>query len=310
MAPSFVACDREQPFLLPPDVRDWLPEDHFAWFVIDAVERIDMAAFYAAYREDGRCRPAYEPAMMLALLLYAYARGTRSSRVIERACVEDVAFRVIAAQQRPDHATIARFVERHQQALADVFGSVLGLCARAGLIGGAVVAIDGTKIHANASRDATFDYERIAREIVEEAIATDRAEDELYGEARGDELPPEISTRQGRQKWLREAQRALDEQRAREQRPIPPLAPEAAQGVKAPARGAAVDGVPGERGLRGLPRARGDEKRQADGAGHDPEAVHAAGASAGEDQHDRSGLPVGEGDGRLAAGLQRAGRHQ
>ena len=88
MAPSFVACDREQSFLLPPDVRDWLPEDHFAWFVIDAVERIDMAAFYAAYRDDGRCRPAYEPAMMLALLLYAYARGTRSSRVIERACVE------------------------------------------------------------------------------------------------------------------------------------------------------------------------------------------------------------------------------
>jgi hypothetical protein len=153
--------------------------------------------------------------MMLALLLYAYARGTRSSRVIERACVEDVAFRVIAAQQRPDHATIARFVERHQQALADVFGSVLGLCARAGLIGGAVVAIDGPKIHANASRDATFDYERIAREIVEEAIATDRAEDERHGEARGDELPPEISTRRGRQKWLREAQRALDEQRAR-----------------------------------------------------------------------------------------------
>jgi transposase len=221
MAPSFVACDREQPFLLPPDVRDWLPEDHFVWFVIDAVDRIDMAAFYAAYREDGRCRPAYEPAMMLALLLYAYARGTRSSRVIERACVEDVAFRVIAAQQRPDHATIARFVERHQQALADVFGAVLGLCARAGLIGGVVVAIDGTKIHANASRDATFDYERIAREIVEEAIATDRAEDELYGEARGDELPPEISTRQGRQKWLREAQRAIDERRAREQRPIP-----------------------------------------------------------------------------------------
>ena len=221
MAPSFVACDREQPFLLPPDVRDWLPEDHFAWFVIDAVDGIDMAAFYAAYREDGRCRPAYEPAMMLALLLYAYARGTRSSRVIERACVEDVAFRVIAAQQRPDHATIARFVERHQQALADVFGSVLGLCARAGLVGGAVVAIDGTKIGANASRDATFDYERIAREIVEDAIATDQAEDELYGEARGDELPAEISTRQGRQKWLREAQRALDEQRAREQRPIP-----------------------------------------------------------------------------------------
>jgi transposase len=157
MAPSFGACDREQPFLLPPDVRDWLPEGHFVWFVIDVVERIDMAAFYAAYRGDGCCRPAYEPAMMLALLLYAYARGARSWRVIERACVEDVTFRVIAAQRRPDHATIARFVERHPRALADVFGAVLGLCARAGLIGGAVVAIDGTKIHANAGRHATCD---------------------------------------------------------------------------------------------------------------------------------------------------------
>src|SRR5215217_3237437 len=176
MAPSFVACDREQPFLLPPDVRDWLPEDHFVWFVIDAVDRIDMAAFYAAYRDDGRCRPAYEPAMMLALLLYAYARGTRSSRVIERACVEDVGFRVIAAQQRPDHATIARFVERHERALADVFGEVLALCADAGLATVGVIAIDGTKVHANANRDRTMDYEDIARTIVEEAVATDSAE--------------------------------------------------------------------------------------------------------------------------------------
>ena len=185
MGQRFVACDREQSFLMPPDVREWLPANHLAWFVIDAVGEMDLGAFYAVYRVDGRARPAYDPAMMVALLLYGYARGTRSSRIIERACSEDVAFRVIAAQQRPDHATIARFVERHQQALADVFGSVLGLCARAGLIGGAVVAIDGTKIHANASRDATFDYERIAREIVEEAIATDQAEDELYGDAHG-----------------------------------------------------------------------------------------------------------------------------
>src|ERR671915_2520577 len=151
MGQRFVACDREQSFLMPPDVRDWLPEDHLAWFVIDVVGEMNLDAFYASYRHDGRSRPPYDPAMMVALLLYAYARGTRSSRVIERACVEDVAFRVLAAQQRPDHATIARFVERHQQALADVFGSVLGLCARAGLIGGAVVAIDGTKVQANAS---------------------------------------------------------------------------------------------------------------------------------------------------------------
>jgi transposase len=127
MAQRFVACDREQSFLMPPDVREWLREDHLAWFVIDAVDEMGLDAFYAAYRLDGRARPAYDPAMMVALLLYAYARGTRSSRQIEGACVEDVAFRVLAAQQRPDHATIARFVERHQDAIAGLFGEVLSL---------------------------------------------------------------------------------------------------------------------------------------------------------------------------------------
>jgi hypothetical protein len=105
MAQRFIACDREQSFLMPPDVREWLPEGHFAWFVLDAVAGMDLEAFYAAYRADGRSRPAYEPAMMVALVLYAYARGMRSARAIERACVEDVAYRVIAAQQKPDHAT-------------------------------------------------------------------------------------------------------------------------------------------------------------------------------------------------------------
>ena len=168
---------------MPPDVREWLPENHLAWFVIDAVGEMNLDAFYAAYRVDGRARPAYDPAMMVALLLYAYARGTRSSRVIERACSEDVAFRVIAAQQRPDHATIARFVERHQQALAGLFGEVLTLCARSGLAQVGVLAVDGTKVQANASRNENLDYEQLAREIIEEAIATDAAEDELYGDA-------------------------------------------------------------------------------------------------------------------------------
>jgi transposase len=221
MAQGFIACDREQAFLMPPDVREWLPEGHLAWFVLDAVAAMDLAAFYAAYRADGRSRPAYEPSMMVALLLYAYARGVRSARAIERACEEDVAYRVIAAQAKPDHATIARFVERHEQALAGVFGSVLGLCAQAGLVKVGVVAIDGTKIQANASRDATRDYEQIAREILEEAKAVDAAEDELYGEARGDELPPELATAQGRKKWLRAWQRQLDDQRAEEARPVP-----------------------------------------------------------------------------------------
>src|SRR5919204_4321667 len=146
MSPSFITCDREQSFLMPPDVREWLPENHLAWFVLAAVEEMDLYPFYAAYRVDGRSRPAYEPAMMVALLLYAYARGIRSSRMIERACVEDVAFRVLAAQQRPDHATIARFIERHQDAIAGLFGEVLTLCAKHGLANVGVIAVDGTKV--------------------------------------------------------------------------------------------------------------------------------------------------------------------
>jgi transposase len=189
MAQNFLACDREQSFLLAPDVREWLPEDHLAWFVIDAVAVMDTAAFYAAYRDDGHGRAAYEPSMMLALLLYCWSRGTRSSRAIERACVEDVACRVIAAHQRPDHATIARFVERHERALAGVFGEVLGLCADAGLATVGVIAIDGTKVHANASRDRAMDYEEIARAIVEETVVTDAAQTAALGDRRGDELP-------------------------------------------------------------------------------------------------------------------------
>ena len=206
---------------MPPDVRGWLPEGHLAWFVIDAVEEMDLSAFYAAYRQDGHGRAAYEPSMMVALLLYGYARGVRSSRAIERACEEDVAYRVIAANQKPDHATLARFVDRHEDALAGLFSEVLGLCAEAGLVGVGVVAIDGTKVAANASRDADRDYEQIAREILEEAKAVDRAEDERFGEARGDELPPQLSTHGGRRAWLRDAKRRHEERRAREARPVP-----------------------------------------------------------------------------------------
>jgi transposase len=220
MPQNFIECGREQVFLMPPDVREWLPEGHLAWFVIDAVAEMDLSAFYAAYRQDGHGRAACEPAMMVALLLYAYARGVRSSRAIERACEEDVACRVIAANQRPDHATLARFVERHEHALAGLFSEVLGLCAEAGLVRGGVIAIDGTKLAANASRDADRDYEQIAREIVEQARAVDRAEDERFGEARGDELPPHLSTHGGRRAWLRDAKRRHAERRAREARPV------------------------------------------------------------------------------------------
>src|SRR3954452_20607996 len=221
MGQRFIACDREQSFLMPPDVREWLPARHLAWFVIDAVEEMDLDGFYAAYRVDGRCRPAYDPAMMVAVLVYAYARGIRSSRMIERACEEDVAFRVLAAQQRPDHATLARFVERHEDAIAGLFGEVLTLCARSGLVQVGVIAVDGTKLQANASRNENLDYEQLAREILEEAKAVDAAEDELYGQARGDELPEEFATAQGRRGWLREAKQRLEVERAANPQPVP-----------------------------------------------------------------------------------------
>src|SRR5918993_2044761 len=192
MAQNFIACDREQELLLPPSLREWLPENHFAWFVLDAVDAMDLEPFLAGYRDDGWGRAAHDPTMMVALLVYAYAIGERSSRRIERRCREDGAFRVITANQAPDHATIARFRVRHERALSELFGQVLGLCADAGMVRVGVVAVDGTKVHANASERTTRDYEQIAREILDEAAAIDALEDEQFGERRGDELPPAL----------------------------------------------------------------------------------------------------------------------
>jgi transposase len=215
MAPNFIECDREQAFLMPPSLRDWVPEDHLVWTILEAVEEMDLSDFYADYRADGHGRPAYDPRMMVALLLYAYAKGNRSSRGIERECQEDVAYRVICANRVPDHSTIAEFRVRHEAALAELFSSVLSLCRRAGLVRVGVVAIDGTKVQANASRTANRSYERIAREILAEAAETDRREDELYGEARGDELPEHLRTRAGRRAALRQAREELARERER-----------------------------------------------------------------------------------------------
>ena len=173
MAQNFLACDREQELLLPPSLREWLPEEHLAWFVLDAVDEMDLAAFYAGYRDDGWGRAAHDPAMMVALFVYAYAIGVRSSRAIERGCHDDVAFRVITANRTPDHATVARFRVRHEDAIAELFGEVLSLCARSGLVKVGVVAVDGTKIAAAATHHATRDYAQIAREILEEAARID-----------------------------------------------------------------------------------------------------------------------------------------
>jgi transposase len=189
---NFLSCDREQAMLLPPDLRDWLDEDHLAWFVLEAVEALDLRGFYAAYRWDGHGRAAHDPQMMVALVVYAYAIGERSSRAIERRLREDIAFRVIAAGQVPDHATIARFRVRHEQALAELFSQVLRLCADAGLVSAGLIAIDGSKVRADASDKALRSYDDIAREILEEAGRIDAAEDDIHGPARGDELPEHL----------------------------------------------------------------------------------------------------------------------
>ena len=202
MPQNFIDCDREQAFLMPPTLRDWLPADHLAWFVIESVDRLDLDAFYAAYRADGHGRAAYEPSMVVSLVLYAYSTNVRSSRAIERHCRQDIAYRVITGNRVPDHATIYRFIVRHEHRLAELFTSVLRLGARAGLVKSGVVAVDGTKLSASANSDSNVDYDRVAREIIAEAIATDEAEDERHGEARGDELPPELSTEAARREWL------------------------------------------------------------------------------------------------------------
>jgi transposase len=217
MGQNFLSCDRGQTFLLPPSLMDWLPADHLVWTVLGAVEEMNLDAFYGAYRANGQGRAAYDPAMMVALLLYGYSMGNCSSRGIERACVEDVAYRVIAANLAPDHSTIAEFRLRHEAALAGLFTDVLAVCARAGLVKVGVVAIDGTKMSANASQERNHGYERIVREILAEAARIDAEEDELYGEARGDELPEHLRTAEGRKAALREAKRALEAERAAKQ---------------------------------------------------------------------------------------------
>jgi transposase len=220
---------------MPPDVRDWLPEGHLAWFVLDAVAGMRLGEFYGAYRRDGVGRRPYDPAMLVALLLYGYARGVRSARALERACVEDVAFKMIAMMETPDHATIARFVARHEAALAGLFGQVLRLCGEAGLVRPGVVAIDGTRMAGNASRESTRDFEAIAREILAEARATDEAEDELYGDQRGDELPEQLRTREGRAEFFGQARErhAAETPDAQQPDPLPEPEPELVSGEEA-----------------------------------------------------------------------------
>jgi transposase len=221
MAYSFRRGDRDQPFLLPPDLRDWLPQDHLAWFILDVVEQLDLGVFLRAYRADGHGHPAYDPKALLGVLLYGYATRVRSSRQIERRCHEDLAFRVLAGNQAPDHVTIARFHVRHQQALAGFLGESLRLCTAAGLVRLGLVALDGTKVAANAAARANRTQAKLQDEvtaILQEAAETDQAEDRQHGPARGDELPPALASPRGRLTRLQEAKARLEAEAGERQR--------------------------------------------------------------------------------------------
>jgi len=228
MGKSFRAYNLDQRLLLPPDLRQWLPEGHLALFLLDVVDQLDLAAILDVYEQgDGRGQPPYHPVMMVTLLLYAYCTGKPSSRRIERATHEEVPYRVLAGDQHPDHDSIAAFRQRHLRALARLFVQVLQLCEAAGLVKLGHVALDGTKIKANASKHKAMSYERMgAKEkeleeevgrLLEQAQQVDAAEEAEYGKGRrGDELPAELARRETRLRKIREAKAALEaEARAR-----------------------------------------------------------------------------------------------
>jgi len=179
---------RDQPLLLPVDMREWLPEDDLVFVVLDAVAALDLGEFRRRYRADGHGRAAFDPEMMVALLLYGYCQGERSSRVVERRCVRDVGYRVITGGLRPDHATIARFRARHEQALGGLFTQVLRLLAAEGLVSLGTISLDGTKLAGNAAQKANRTLPQIEK-LLAEAAAADAAEDARYGDAPGEPMP-------------------------------------------------------------------------------------------------------------------------
>lgn len=224
MSKRFRPYSLTQRLLLPVDMREWLPEGHLALFIVDVVAALDLSQICDEYKKgDGRGQPPYHPVMLLTLLLYAYCTGRPSSRKIERATYEDVAYRVLSGDQHPDHDTIASFRQRHLKALAGLFVQVLRMCQQAGLVKLGHVALDGTKVKANASKHKAMSYERMCKtekqlqdevdKLLEQAQQVDEAEDQQYGRGRrGDELPAELARRQSRLEKIREAKAALEQQ--------------------------------------------------------------------------------------------------
>jgi transposase len=238
MSKQFRTCSLDQPLLLPPSLQDWLPEKHLARFIADVTDQLDLSQILAGYaRRDGRGMAAYHPVMMVRVLLYGYCLGMVSSRKLERATYQDVAVRYLAADQHPDHDSIASFRQTHLQALAGLFLQALQLCEKAGLVKLGHVAIDGTKLKANASKHKAMSYERMTEKekqlrvevekLLAQAAQADAEEDGRYGKGKhGDELPAELARRESRLKKIAEAKAAL-EQEARERACIEKAAVEA-----------------------------------------------------------------------------------
>jgi transposase len=228
MSKTYREYEPDQMLLLPPNMREWLPENHLALFISDVVDELDLSPILDVYEEgDGRGYPPFHPRLMVKLLVYAYCKGKPSSRKIEQATHDEVPYRVLAAGQHPDHDTIAAFRKRHLSALAGLFMQVLRLCQEAGLVKLGHVALDGTKIKANASKHKAMSYGRMCEKeqelerevaaLLKEAEAADAADDVKYGNGkRGDELPAELARRESRLKKIRAAKAALEVQ-AREQ---------------------------------------------------------------------------------------------
>jgi transposase len=230
MPSNYRAYQPEQSYLLPPSPSDWLPEKHLAFFISEVVDEMDLSAFYGPHEEsDPRGNQPFHPAMMVKILIYAYATGTFSSRRIAQKIEEDVAYRVLAAGNFPQHRTICDFRQEHLQKFVELFKQVVLIAKNSGLIKLGRVAIDGTKVKANASRHKAMSYDRMKQEekrleseiaeLLKQAERTDRQEDQEYGsENRGNELPEELQRRESRLKKIREAKKRLEERQAEEDR--------------------------------------------------------------------------------------------
>lgn len=227
MAKKYRLYEPDQLFLMPPSLREWLPEDHLAYFVSELVDDLNLSGIEEVYEDEERGQPPYHPRMMVKVLLYAYCVGVFPSRQIQKRLAEDVAFRVLAAGNTPDFRTVSDFRKTHRKALEGLFEQVLRLALKAGAMKLGRVAIDGSKVKANASKHKAMSYGRMrekegelaaeVRRLLAEAERQDEAEDRRYGKDQtGDELPEELRRRESRLKRIGEAKRALEEQARRE----------------------------------------------------------------------------------------------